>query len=151
MTKSNLLVTVGFFALLAGVIAYKTVNGSVAPTPDVFASQTTSPVGLDDAIEQSRASGRPVLAVATADWCPPCQALKRNALADARVESYIGERTIPIYLDVTNADSPGAADASRLQVSSIPAMYILRDGEVISQHRGNLSADEMLRWLEGAI
>ncbi len=115
--------------------------GGVAPTPELFSDGQT----LDGAMEQSAApGGKPVLAVATADWCPPCQSYKRGALADARVAEAVRARTIPVYVDV-DAD-PDAAAA--LGVSSIPATYLIVDGAVAASFTGAKGADELLRWID---
>lgn len=114
-----------------------------APRPGVFASD----VRLDEAIERGRTEGRPVLAVVTADWCPPCQALKRGALADERVAAFISGNAIPVYVD---ADA-NAQEAAALGVSSIPASVVIRDGVIVARTGGAAGAGDYLAWLRGAL
>ncbi len=115
--------------------------GGAAQTPAVFASHTT----LDAAFDA--ADGGPVLAFATADWCRPCQSLKRGALADARFAEWINqERVTTAYLDATGAN----ADAQRLGVQSLPTLIYFNDGQEIARTSGVMSASALLDWLERA-
>ena len=117
-------------------------SSQTAPVPEVF---TSSAPTLDAAIDLAQSSGKPVFAVATADWCPPCQSYKKGALSDPRVTAWLEEHTEPVYINVD--ESPD--DADRLGVRSIPASFILAsDGTVIDGHSGKLSADTLLAWLE---
>lgn len=100
------------------------------------------------ALEQSRATGKPVFAYASADWCTPCREFKRVALRDPRITQWLSTRTIPVYLDVTSQASPGAAAAATLGVISIPAIFLIKDGQPVGRHEGTLDADALLNWLE---
>lgn len=128
--------------MLGLFVAVRLVGCSVekAPVPAVFSDDLT----LDAAMQQSASTGLPVLAVATADWCGPCQAYKRGALADERVAGVIRRRTIPVYVNID--EDPDAAQ--RLGVSSIPATYLIADGQVVGSFNGNRSADALIGWLE---
>lgn len=114
--------------------------------PDVFADGTT----FDEAVTRSNETGKPVLVFATADWCRPCQHLKRSTLTDARVESAIRERTVPVYLDLTDP-APNTAEANiaqQMNISSLPTMVLWRPDGEISRRVGAMPAVDMLSWLE---
>ncbi|HZW08578.1 MAG TPA: thioredoxin fold domain-containing protein [Phycisphaerales bacterium] len=137
--------TVGFIAvcILALAVIRQRLGGPAA-VPGAFAAH----VALDDALAESAASGKPVLAFATADWCGPCQSFKRGALADERVEAWIAEHTLPAYVDLTDGDEPEAQEAARLlAVASVPALILLRDGEIVARLEGAVGADRLLEWL----
>lgn len=120
-------------------------GGGAAEKPAAFAEGLT----LEQATSRASESGKPVLVFVTADWCAPCQNLKRTTLADARVNEAIRSRTEPVYLDITSAQAnpEGAAAAQAMGVRGIPALLLLRDGSVISR-QGPMSADVMINWLE---
>lgn len=128
------------FLAFAGVMLFRSMFAGAAPTPAMFEKS----VSLDSAIATAETSGKPVFAVATADWCAPCQSYKRSALADERVQAWVNERAEPVFIDVDEDQQA----AQRLGVRSIPATYLIRDGEVVSSFAGAASADSLLQWLE---
>jgi len=136
---------VGFLVVIVAVFAAAQFwNGGHAATPAYFDPGVT----LKDALTASAQSGRPVFAVATADWCAACQSFKRGALSDKRVADWVETNTEPVYVDVTNSNNP---DAAVLGVRSVPAVVLLRDGAVLARHEGVMSASGMLDWGETAL
>jgi len=131
--------TVGLVAVAAVIFLRPTVK---APVPEVFTASSST---LEQAIDTASQSGKPVFAVATADWCGPCQAYKRGALSDPRVAEWVTANTEPVYINVD--ESPEAA--SRLGVRSIPATFMIKpDGTVVGSHAGGWSAEALLSWLD---
>ena len=135
----------GLFVVALSAVMF--LRAGPAPTPPVFEADLT----LADAINESRESAKAVFVLATADWCPPCQALKRGAMTDERVVGVLRQRTLPVYLDATESNSTGALEAARLGVSSLPTMLIIRDGEVLSSVVGAQTPDATLAWLDQAL
>lgn len=135
---------IGSWVFAAGIIALALVIFArptpKAPVPALFASGAET---LDDAMRRSEASGRPIFAFATADWCGPCQVYKKNALADPRVAEWVGANAEPVYIDIDASPD----DARRLGVRPIPATFLIKDGRVIGKAEGVMSADALLSWL----
>jgi len=131
-------------AVLIGYAVVSTVKqGGAAPTPEVFADSPT----LAEALEKSNESGMPVFAVVTAEWCGPCQRLKRETLSDTRVESWIKLNTVPVFID---ADEDREA-AIKLGVQGIPASFLLREGEVLAKRVGYADPESYLAFLKGGM
>lgn len=118
-----------------------------APRPRAFAST----ISFDDARAEGVRVERPVLALVTADWCGPCRSFKRGALADADVSSAILDKTVPVYLDVTEPDGPGSAAAAKLGVSAIPTLVVIRPDGRFESRTGEQRCDELLAWLDSVI
>lgn len=140
-TKQTLTV---FFILLTGMIVLWAAFGRPAPMPDAFKDS----LPLAEALEWAAERDKPVLVLATADWCMPCQHLKRGALRDERVVHAIETRTVPVYLDVTRPGGPDGEAAGDLNVRGLPAIILLRAGNEIARLEGDRSALELLSWLE---
>ena len=142
MKKNAITLAVGL-VLVAG-FAFLQLRGRAAQTPEYFRGDLSLAEARTLAGEQQRT----VLAIASADWCGPCQAYKRSTLASPAIADAINTRTIPIMLDVTSATSPGAADAQTLGVSAIPATFLIApDGTVLAQAVGGLGESELLALL----
>ncbi len=118
-------------------------GGGVAPVPAVFDKSVT----LEAAIAKSKASGQPVVAFATADWCPPCQQMKRGALVNAEVEGFLRGRTLAVYVDVDG--DPEAA--GKLSVTGIPATVVIAGDTVVARVSGVMSASDYLGFLRAAV
>jgi len=117
--------------------------GRTAPTPPVFDDEVTLASAVDAAAADE---GRFVFAVATADWCAPCQGYKRGALTDQRVERWITDNAVPVYINVDKRPD----DAAALGVRGIPATFLLKDGQVVASASGAMGAERLLGWLDEA-
>lgn len=131
------------FTVLGGMMWYR---GRHAPMPALFEQGIT----IEAAYEQSAQTGKPIFVLATADWCPSCQTLKRGALSDEQLIATFSERTIPVYLDISKSSSPEAEFAAQLGVTSIPAMFVIADGQIVARTVGARSAGALLDWLDKA-
>lgn len=130
-----------------GLLAFQVFFKPKAATPAALASGIT----LNDAIAASATDGKVVFVVAHADWCGPCQTLKRGALADPEVTQWLEANTHSVSLDVTKMDASTPEwikeAASSLGISGIPAMVMMRDGKVVSRQVGSMPANKLLAWL----
>ncbi|MGD1915875.1 MAG: thioredoxin family protein [Phycisphaerales bacterium] len=136
--------TVVIFALAAALLFRMVLGGgSVAPTPE-FMPTTTNLASMQFSDD------KPVVAIVTADWCPPCQALKKNALTDARVVEFLASEAQAVMIDGTDT---GAASETlqQLGVRVFPSTVVVRNGKPVATLEGNMSADRYLAWLEGQL
>lgn len=129
--------------LVLGALVF--MRGKFAPTvahiPDYFDKSLT----LASAMTTSAENGKPVVALATADWCGPCQSLKRNALSDPKVAAFLRDKTIPVYLDTTNTIP---SDAEYLNIQGFPTMIVFKNGKEVGRFMGAQPTDNVLAFLE---
>jgi thiol:disulfide interchange protein len=131
---------------IVGLMAFFWVVGAngKATTPAAFAEG----LSFDEAVARADDRGTRVLVLATADWCIPCQRLKRGPLSDEQVAEVIRRTCEPVYLDVSDTSEPAVVElASRLGVGPIPALILLENGREIGRHEGYLSSESLLAWL----
>lgn len=120
----------GFFAaLLVTLVAIqwpmlKGMVYGVAPAADIPADQLPQwRYSYEEALAESKQTGRPVLIDFTASWCPPCRVMEREVWPDQKVRDTIDDRVIPLKLDV---DEPSTAPASaRYQITYIPTLLLV--------------------------
>lgn len=124
------------------LLVQRLAGGGVAPTPEVFQGRTS----LEAAIAEAAKSDKIVLAFATADWCGPCQQMKRSVLVEPSIVAQINRDFLPVYVDI---DKDNAA-ANRLAAYSIPATVILKDGKQVARVEGLLPHDSYSQWLTAA-
>ncbi len=113
-----------------------------APVPAMFDAALT----LEDGLARAASEGRITFAFATADWCGPCQIFKRGALSDPRVEAWVAEHAVPVYIDIDDHQDL----AQRLRIDSIPVTILLRENNEIARTTGVRDPDDLLAWLNRA-
>ncbi|MFA6045103.1 MAG: thioredoxin family protein [Phycisphaerales bacterium] len=125
--------------IFVGYLTMSRLFGNVA-LPPAFSQHPT----LINASTAARQSGKPVLALAAADWCSTCRAFKAGALRDPGVDTWISQNTHAAYLDFTN--SPGE-DGLKLNISAVPTLVLLRDGKEVGRLVGDVDTKALLAWL----
>lgn len=79
-----------------------------------------------------------------APWCGPCRAMAPQFAAAA------GQLEPDVRLLKLNSEADPAA-AQALGVSSIPALILFRDGQVVARKAGLMNADQIVAWTRQAL
>lgn len=96
------------------------------------------------AAHRSSTKGASVLLDVWAPWCGPCRAMAPNFAAAAKsLEPDVR------LLKLNSEAEPDAAAA--LGVSGIPALLLFRDGRLIAQSAGLMSAQQIVAWTRQAL
>lgn len=118
------------------------------PHLPIHSSKDTIPwqKNLPTALEQARASGRPVLLDFSAGWCTYCRRMEQSVWPDAKVGQTVKRDYIPVSLDV---DDPAGGDAAKKYgVQFLPAIFVLdADGNVLREG-SFMNVDEMNAFLK---
>ena len=78
----------------------------------------------------------PVLLDCFTNWCPPCHMLHPNL--EEIAEEYAGQLRV-VQVDVDKNQQV----AQRYNVRSIPALFVIRDGDVVDRSVGYMSVDQL--------
>lgn len=118
---------------------YYKLTDAVAPA-SAIAWQTD----LDAALAEARRDERKVVVDFTADWCPPCIAMKHDVWPDPRVARAIRDGFVPVLIDT---DRDGVTSA-RFKVESIPTVVVLDASGAELTRGAPLTAGGMLSFLD---
>jgi len=121
---------------------YYRATGAAAPV-SAIAWRT----GFDGALAEARSANKRVLVNFSADWCPPCVAMKHDVWPHPAVAGAINAGYVALLVD---ADRDTVL-AARYEVAAIPTLLVLdADGRVLKRNNGYLSRSGMIRFLTEA-
>lgn len=101
-----------------------------------------------DASAKASQTGLPILIDFTADWCPPCQTMKKEVFPVPAVKALMQDKFVFVEADLTTSNSEGSPLGTQYEITAIPTFMILDpQGNIISQKVGGMSASAFTHWL----
>ncbi|MEP0987764.1 thioredoxin fold domain-containing protein [Ekhidna sp.] len=97
----------------------------------------------DDAVAQSRMSGKLIFLDAYAEWCEPCKEMEEYTFTDLEVANYYNANFINVRMDME--DYPGVELAEQYSVGVFPSfLFINGNGEIVHRGCGAMDANQFL-------
>ncbi len=141
--KKDHIINAVFVALFLAGIAAIALRSSALSGPIVEPAIFARGLGFEQGLAQARSEGKPLIVIASAQWCGPCRSYLAGALASEPVQQWFGANAVAVHLDVDESSRV----ASELGVTSIPATILIRNDQVIDRRVGSLSSADLLAWL----
>jgi thiol:disulfide interchange protein len=103
----------------------------------------------ESAQEAAKESGKPLLVVFSASWCPPCQANKANVYPSEAVKAY-HDKFVWVYLDTDKSENGKLA--KKFGVTGIPHIqFVSADGKTLDKAIGGTSPEKFTKTLDGVL
>jgi thiol:disulfide interchange protein len=101
------------------------------------------------AMSDAKKTGKPVVLVFSASWCPPCQEMKNNVYPSKEVQEF-HDKFVWAYLDVD--DNSNEKAGKTYGVSGIPHIqFVDSEGKAIDKQIGSNSPDAFAKTLASVL
>lgn len=101
------------------------------------------------ALNEAKKSGKPIIAVFSAVWCPPCQQMKKEVYPSEAVKPF-HDKFVWVYLDTDDADNEKVA--KEFKVQGIPHIQFLdKDGKPLDKQIGGSQPAAFAQKLESIL
>lgn len=105
---------------------------------------------FNEALEESKKTGKPIFMDAYAKWCGPCKRMAATTFKDESVGEYFNKNFINLKIDWE--ESEGISLRGKYNVSAFPTLFFIGgDGEVIQKVVGGQDVNGLLRQGEMAL
>jgi protein disulfide-isomerase len=121
--------------------------GAVVAASKFFAPKELVPWQSDLAAarRQATVTNKPVLAYFTAEWCGPCQQMRRAVFTDRAVAA-AAQKVLPVRIDIDRQP----AVARQFHIDAVPTFVLLDpNGNVLRAESGAMDAEQFVEWLSG--
>ncbi len=95
--------------------------------------------GMPAGQQIAQETDKPMVALFTAGWCPPCKELKKDVLTKDDVNEALQAQFVPVQIDLTDqsANNPNLEVAQRYGVQYLPTIVVISpDGKPIEMYVG---------------
>ena len=109
---------------------------------------------LESAKKRAQSEKKMIFLDLWAEWCGPCQALKKNVFPTADAQAAL-KKVIPLEVMVERRDGTPMAEgqelARRFSLRAFPSLFILdAQGNLVRSHVGFLSSEDLARFIQGS-
>lgn len=127
------------FGIFAALIAVTVISRARDPGEERIPWRSN----LVDARAEAESDSKPVLLYFTADWCGPCQTMRRTTWVNPDVEAAL-QGFVPVKIDV---DAQPAV-AMQYGIMSVPTYAVLDgEGQPVRSAVGAIPPEDFLNWL----
>jgi len=155
MYKHLLLVSVFAFGSLMTEAQKSKVESKVAPKQ----SEVAQSEGIvffkgtwEEALAESKKSGKPIFLDTYAPWCGPCKLLDKRVFSRPQAGEFFNANFVCVKLDVDSKEidgkpNPAVGVGEKLGVTAYPTLFILNaDGTVKKKSVGFLDVDALIEF-----
>ncbi len=101
----------------------------------------------DKALAKGKETGKPIIVIFSASWCPPCQQMKKQVYPDKKVQPY-HDAFVWAYLDADSSANGPAMKKNKTR--GIPHVVFLNSsGKKVDELVGGVSAEKFATTLAG--
>jgi len=123
--------------------------GSVAVSSQVVGAEGVQWLAdAPTALQQSRATGRPVLMRFSAEWCGPCRKMERTTFTEPATADAIHRSFVPLVIDVDENE----AIAKKLNIRGLPTLLVVApDMTILARIKGFQTSEALMPQLTEAM